>query len=173
MHSLACIAGGWDDICCGAVSHNGIIQSPVVVHFLPHIIVLPLYLIVHPILLISTSHPALHRVTMETRECEARVGRMCAIRALCGSPSMASSQVWVEQMRSPFGSVAWIGVLVGCLFMLGAVVVRKWLLAPESTMAHWCTVWAVSVIVSRIDGVAIELNVVVVELITDVLLLFK
>ena len=144
MHCSECVTDDTFGCALGAVLHNGIIHRPVVVHFLPHIMVLPLYLMVHPILLKVTSHPALHSVTTEMREWEARVGRMCAIPALSGNPSMVSSHVWVEQMRSPFGSVARIGVTVGCLFVPGAVVVRKWLLAPESTMAHWFTLSAVT-----------------------------
>ena len=41
--------------CVPLLSYNGIIHSPVLVHFLPHSIVRPLYLIVHPILLNVTS----------------------------------------------------------------------------------------------------------------------
>lgn len=83
-------------VVCWALLHSGIIHRPVVVHFLPQMIVFPLYLMVQPILLMVTSHPALQRVTMEMREWEDRLGRMCAIRALSGRPSMASWHVWVE-----------------------------------------------------------------------------
>lgn len=55
------------------------------------------------------------------------------------------------------------------MLVTGAVLVRKWLLAPESTMAHWCILSAVSVIVSRREGgVGVERSVVV-DGITDIL----
>jgi hypothetical protein len=42
----------------------------------------------------------------------------------------------VVQIVSPFGNFARIGVVAGCMFVNGAVVVRKWLLAPESMIAQ-------------------------------------
>jgi hypothetical protein len=42
----------------------------------------------------------------------------------------------VVQIVSPFGNFARIGVAAGCMFVKGAVVVRKWLLAPESMIAQ-------------------------------------
>jgi len=64
--------------CVPLLSYNGIIHSPVLVHFLPHSIVRPLYLIVHPILLNVTSQPALQRLTMEISEWDERLGSTCA-----------------------------------------------------------------------------------------------
>ena len=78
--------------------------------------------------------------------------------------------VCVVHILSPFGSFARMGSDVGCMLMKGAVVVRKWLLAPESMMAHSCTLSAVRVIVERREGVGVERKSVGRELITDVLL---
>ena len=78
------------------VSHNklavlivdllkGNIHSPVCVHFLPVSIVVPLYFTVAPILVRRTSHPALHSVTAEIRECEFNPGMTCPTLAARGS----------------------------------------------------------------------------------------
>ena len=56
----------------GSVGQRVIIHNPVRVHLLPQRITLPRYVIVHPILVKMTLQPALHRVTMEMREWEAR-----------------------------------------------------------------------------------------------------
>ena len=80
----------------GGVSHNklavlivdllkGTIHSPVRVHLLPVSIVVPLYFTVAPILVRRTSHPALHSVTAEIRECKFSPGMTCAILAFRGS----------------------------------------------------------------------------------------
>ena len=50
------------------------IHSPVLVHFFPFMIVLPRYLTATPIFVKVILHPALHSVTTEMRECEARPG---------------------------------------------------------------------------------------------------
>jgi hypothetical protein len=62
----------------GGVGQRGIIHNPVQVHLLPQKMILPQYVIVHPILVKATLQPALHRVTTEMREWEARPGIMWA-----------------------------------------------------------------------------------------------
>ena len=42
-------------------------------------------MIVHPIFVNVTLHPVLHIVTTKRRECKARLGMMCAVRAPEGS----------------------------------------------------------------------------------------
>jgi hypothetical protein len=49
---------------------------------------------------------------------------------------MLSLHMCVECTRSPFGSQAMIGLLVGRMLVMGPAVVRKLLVAPESRMAH-------------------------------------
>ncbi len=65
----------------GSVGQRGIIHNPVQVHLLPQRITLPRYVIVHPILVKTTLQPALHRVTTEIREWEARLGMIWECRA--------------------------------------------------------------------------------------------
>ncbi len=52
----------------GGVRQRGIIHNPVRVHLLPQRMILPQYVIVHPILVKTKLQPTLHRVMMETRE---------------------------------------------------------------------------------------------------------
>ena len=79
-----------------APSESGINHRPVRVHLWPQTIVRPRYVIVHPIFVNLTMHPALHKVTAESSECDARPGMMWAARALCGRDGRSSVQVWVE-----------------------------------------------------------------------------
>ncbi len=72
---------------------RGIIHRPVHVHLLLHRIVLPWCVIVHPIFVKWTSHPAFVNVTTKTRECNASPGMMCACRAAAGSIGRLSKQV--------------------------------------------------------------------------------
>ena len=83
-----------------------------------------------------TVHPALHMVTTERRECDARPGMMCAARAPAGRFGRSRVHVWVECTLSPLGRQAMRGT-----------VVRKWLVAPESRMAHCLMVAALVVMV--------------------------
>jgi hypothetical protein len=75
---------------------RGIIDSPLCMHFLPHIIVRPRCVMVHPILVNSTSHPALHSVTTLIRECDAKPGMMWAMRAVAGRLGRSNVPVWVD-----------------------------------------------------------------------------
>ncbi len=115
---------------------SGIIHRPVRVHLFPHIIVRPRCVMVHPIFVKSTSHPALHSVTTLMRECDAKPGMMWARRAAAGRPGRSNIPVCVDRTCSPLGSRATIGFWVGWMLVTCAPVVRKLLVAPESKMAH-------------------------------------
>ena len=87
-----------------------------------------------------------------------------------------SLHVCVVQMRSPFGSWARMGAFVGCLSVNGAVVVRKWLLAPESTIAQLRVVFLLSEIVLSNDvwvGVELCVDSVIDALLINCLFLHK
>ncbi len=109
----------------GGVGERGIIHNPVWVHLLLQKMILPQYVIAHPILVKATLHPTLNRVTMEMREWDARPGMMWACHAEAGRAEMLSVHVCVECMRSPFGRWAMMGLLVGRMLVMGAKVVRK------------------------------------------------
>ena len=58
-------------------------------------------------------------------------------------------QVWVDCTLSPLGSWAMRGTMAGMMLVAGALVVRKWLVAPESRMAQLLMVAASVKIVFR------------------------
>ncbi len=66
-------------------------------------------------------HPALHIVTVDRSECAAR----CTTCALGGNAGMLRVHVCMECTRSPLGSRAMMGVVVGRMLVASADVVRK------------------------------------------------
>ncbi len=52
---------------------------------------------------------------------------------------MSNVHVCVDVMRSPLGSRAMMGLVVGVMLVVGAVDVRKWLVVPESRIAQFLT----------------------------------
>jgi hypothetical protein len=115
---------------------RGIIHNPVHMYLLPHRIVHPRYLIEHPTFVNSTSHPAVHSVTMLMRECEANPGMMRGRRAGVGRSGKSSVHVCVNCTRSPLGKRAMMGFMARWTLLMGALVVRKLLVAPESKIAQ-------------------------------------
>jgi hypothetical protein len=110
-------------------------------------------MIVHPIFVKVMVHPALHIVTTDRSECKARLGMMQAAQAPGGNNGMSRVNLCVERTRSPFGRRATMGMAVGNMFVAGASVVRKWLVAPESRMAHHLMVLAlISIVLRRIEA---------------------
>jgi hypothetical protein len=104
---------------------RGIIHNPVRMYLLPHRIVRPRYLIEHPIFVNSTSHLALHSVTMLMRECEANPGMMWARCAIVGRLGKSSVHVCVDCTRPPLGKCATMGLMARRTLLTGALVVRK------------------------------------------------
>ncbi len=104
---------------------------------------------IHLILVKCTEQPALHRVTVDRSECEAIPGIMWVARALGGRFEMSRVHVCVECTRAPFGRRAMMGVVGGRILVSGASVIRKWLVAPESRMAHLLMVSASVLIVFK------------------------
>jgi hypothetical protein len=109
----------------GGVGQRGIIHNPVRVHLVPQIITLPRFMIVHPILVKTTLQPALHRVTTEIWEWEARLGMIWACCTEAGRAGMSRVHMCVECTRLPFGIRAMMGLLVGRMLITGAAGVRK------------------------------------------------
>ena len=116
------VVGGWFAV---AFSVMGIIHSPVVVHFLPHTICLPRYVMLHPIIVNSTVQPASQRLVTDRSECDASPGMICPCRAGLGRCGMSRLHVCVDVTRSPFGICTTIGVVAGMMSMTGALVMRK------------------------------------------------
>ncbi len=96
-----------------------------------------------------TVHPALHIVTTERREWDARPGMMWAACALAGRSGRSMVQVCVDCTLSLLGRRAMRGTVAGTMLVAGASVVRKWLVAPESRIAHCLMVLASVAIIRR------------------------
>ena len=94
-------------------------------------------------------HPELHRETTERREWDARPGMMWAALVSTGSAGRSRVQVCVDCTLLPLGRRAMRGTVAEMMLVAGALVVRKWLIAPESRMAHCLMVAASVVIVLR------------------------
>jgi hypothetical protein len=116
----------------GVLGFRGIIHNPVRMHLLLHRIVHPQCVMVHQILVKRILHPALQSVTTLTGECDAKPGMMWARLAAAGSLGKSS----MDCTWSPLGRCATMVFLESCTLVMGAPVVRKLLVVPESKMAH-------------------------------------
>ncbi len=94
-----------------------------------------------------TLQPALHKVTTNRRECAASPGMMWAVWAQVGSMGRLSMHVWVDDTCLPLGRCAMRGMMAAIVFVAEAVVARRWLVAPESRIAHSLLVLASVLIV--------------------------
>jgi hypothetical protein len=94
----------------------------------------------------DTVHPVLHIVMTESNKCDARLGITWAARAPVGRSGKLRVQVCVDCTLSPFGRRGMRGTAARTMFVTGASVVKKWLVAPESRMAHCFMVVALTLI---------------------------
>ncbi len=72
-----------------------------------------------------------------------------AARALAKRSGKSRKQACVDCTLSPFGRKAMRGTAARTMFVAGALVVKMWLVAPESRMAHCFMVAASTSIVLR------------------------
>ncbi len=96
-----------------------------------------------------TVHPALHMVTTESNKCDARSGITWAAWAPAGRSGRLRVQVCVDCTLSPLGRWAMRDTVASRMLVAGALVVKKWLVAPESRMARCLMVAASTLIVLR------------------------
>ncbi len=96
-----------------------------------------------------TVHPALHIVMTESNDCDARPGITWAAWAPAGRSGKSRVQVCVNCTLSPYGRQAMRDTAARTMFVAGASVVKKWLVTPESRMAHCFMVAASTLIVFR------------------------
>jgi hypothetical protein len=96
-----------------------------------------------------TVHPALHIVMTESNECDARPGIMWATWVPAERSGKSRVQVCVDCTLSPLGRCTMRGTAARTMFVAGALVVKKWLVALESRMAHRFMVAALTLIVLR------------------------
>ena len=119
-----------------SVLSSFIIHRHVLVHLLPLSIIRPKCFTWQSIFVNINSHPALHSFTTDIRECDANPGMMCPYLDLLGICGRFSVHVWVDDTHALSGSLALSGILFGVIFVIGAVVTRKWLFAPEYSIAQ-------------------------------------
>ncbi len=96
-----------------------------------------------------TVHPVLHMVTTESNKCDARLVIMWATWAPAGRSGRLRVQVCVNCTLSLLGRQAMRGTVARIMMVAGASVVRNWLIALESRMAHRLMVAASTLIVLR------------------------
>ena len=114
-----------------------IIHRPVLVHLLPLSIIRPKCFTWQWIFVNFTSHPALHSFTTDIRECDANPGILWTYLAPVGSCVRFSVHVWVDDTHVPSVSLTLNGLLAGVILVICAVLTRKWLVAPESSIAQY------------------------------------
>jgi hypothetical protein len=96
-----------------------------------------------------TVHPMLHMVTTESSKCDDRPGIMWAAWAPARRSGRLRVQVCVDCTLSPLSRQAMRGTAARTMLVAGALVVRKWLVAPESKMAHHLMMAALTLIILR------------------------
>jgi hypothetical protein len=101
-----------------------IIHNAVHMHLLPHKIVPPRCIMVHPIYVERTLHPALQSVSTLTSECNVKPGMMWAKCAAAGSSGKSNVHVCVDPSWSPLGRHVTTGLLASCTLVTGVPVVR-------------------------------------------------
>ncbi len=81
------------------------------------------------------------------------LGMIWAVRAPGGSLERLRVQVWVDCTLALLGRRAMRGTVAGMILEAGALVIRKWLVAPESRMAQLLMVVAsVGIVLSRMEA---------------------
>ncbi len=129
---------------------RGTIHKPARVHLLQQMMIRLWQLMVQLILVKVTGvHPVLHMVMMESNQCDARPGITWATRAPVRRSGRLRVQVCVDCTLSLLGRQAMRGTVARTMLVAGALVVRKWLVAPKSRMAHHLMVAASTLIVFR------------------------
>ncbi len=78
----------------------------------------------------------LHIVTIESNKCDARPGITWAAWVPAGRSGKSRVQVCVDCTLLPFGRRVMRGTAARTMFVAGASVVKKWLIALKSRMAH-------------------------------------
>jgi hypothetical protein len=107
---------------------RGIIHNPVHMHLQPHRIMQPQCVMVHPIFVKRTLHPALQSVTTLTSEYDAKPGMMCARHAAAGSLGKSNVHMCLDCTWSLLGRCAMMGLLASWTSVTGAPVLRKLLI---------------------------------------------
>ena len=119
---------------CSAWLIMGSIHRSLVESFVPVMIVLPLKVTQHFSSSKITSHPALYRIRIPSRDAIFISGTMCPTK-VCGRPGMTISHVCVDVIRLPSGRLILIGLRATWMLFAGAPAMTKIDVAPVSAMA--------------------------------------
>jgi len=130
--SCWCCFGRWDGPLF-RLAHYGSVHRLLVGSFDPVMIVLPLKVTQHFSLSKITSHPALHRIRILSRDAIFISGTMCLTK-VCGRPGMMISHVCVDVIRLPSGRLILIGLHATQMLFAGAPAMMKIDVAPVSVL---------------------------------------
>ena len=119
---------------CSSVFIMGSVQRSLEGSLDPVIIVLPLKITRHFSLSKMTSHPAMQRILIPSRDAIFISGTMCPTNG-CGRPGMTMSHVCVDVIRLPSGRLMLIGWRAAQMLLAGAPAMTKIEVAPVSAMA--------------------------------------
>ncbi len=81
-------------------------------------------------------HPSLHMVMTENNKCDARLGITWAAWVPARRSGRLIVQLCVDCTLSPLFRWAMSGTVASMMLVAGALFVKKWLVTPESRMAH-------------------------------------
>jgi hypothetical protein len=120
------------------VCDSGIIQRPVLVHFLPVRITLSLYLTLTliPNFVDDTLHLASQNVTADKSECDTTPGRIWRNLTAWSSIGISRSPVYDDCIWTPSGGVTEIGSFYICVLLTDTPTTKHRLLTSEYKIAH-------------------------------------
>ena len=114
----------------------GTIRKPVLMSFAACITVLLRYFTLHVVSVATTWQPVLHSLATDISKWFVSPGRMWPTCAFCESSGRSSSHACDVLAIWLLGRDTRIGLMAFCLFVTGAAAVRKWLVAPESSITQ-------------------------------------
>jgi hypothetical protein len=120
----------------GILGTKSIIHNPVHMHLLPHIIVRPQCIMIHPFFCEEHVRPALQSVTTLISACDAKPWMMWARHTRAERWGKSNVNVCLDCTWSPLGRCAMMGLLATCTLVTGVPVVRKLIIEQESKTAH-------------------------------------
>ena len=89
-----------------------------------------------------TVHPASQRLTTDSRDMFANLGTICPFLAIGGKKGQSISQSCVDDILSPFGIIAVMGLLDFRIFLTSACIEIKFPVVPESNIPKLCLTYS-------------------------------
>lgn len=128
---------GWcvgDDSCFAFGTLICTVHSPPAVR-VPRVTILGPYRTMTVVLSKVAMHPASHSWPIESKDPDFMLGKMWARHALDGTYGNGIMPVCVDVMKLPSGKRTWIGGFACCMSVHGPLTMKKFPLAPVSTIA--------------------------------------